>query len=60
MRLQIRNRFVFCYFIYRFTGVGAEFGDAESGEDGGRLGTTKAHFICGVLSNVGIHSQRCY
>ena len=30
----------------------------QSGVAGGRLGTTKVHFICGVLSNVGIHSQR--
>ena len=49
---------ILCFFIYRFTGAGVEVGDTESGEAGGRLGTTKVHFICGVLSNVGIHSQR--
>ena len=49
---------ILCFFIYRFTGSGAEVGDTESGEDGGRLGSTKVHFICGVLSNVGINSQR--
>ena len=47
-----------CFFIYRFTGAGVEVGDPESGEEGGRLGTTKVHCICGVLSNVGIHSLR--
>ena len=49
---------ILCFFVYRFTGAGVEVGDTESGEEGGRLGTTKVHFICGVLSNVGIHSQR--
>ena len=49
---------VLCFFIYRFTGSGAEVGDTESGEDGDRLGSTKVHFLYGELSNVGIHSQR--
>ena len=50
---------ILCFFVYRFTaGAGVEVGDTESGEEGGRLGTTKVHFICGVLSTVGIHSQR--
>ena len=55
-----RQLCILCFFIYRFTGSGAEVGDTESGEDGGRLGSTKVHSIYGVLSNVGIHSQRFY
>ena len=53
-----RQLCILCFFIYRFTGAGVEVGDTESGVAGGSLGTTKVHFICGVLSNVGIHSQR--
>ena len=41
-----------CFFIYRFTGAGVEVGDTEYGEEDCRLGSTKVHFICGVLSNV--------
>ena len=40
-----RQPCILCFFIYRFTGSGAEVGDTESGEDGGRLGSTKVHFI---------------
>ena len=49
---------ILCFFIYRFTSAGEEVGGTESGVAGGGLGTTKVHFICGVLSNVEIHSQR--
>ena len=31
---------ILCFFVYRFTGAGVEVGDTESGEEGGRLGTT--------------------
>ena len=48
---------ILCFFIYRFTVAGEEVGDTESGEEKiRRLGTTKVHFLSGVLSNVGIHN----
>ena len=47
---------ILCFFIYRFTAAGMEIRDTESRVAGGRLGTTKVHFICGVLSNVVINS----